>query len=146
MSPTDLAQRLMDLPGSVEVVDLRPAWQIKEFAIAGATSASVPDVMSNPGYLVGKRPLVLVCRDGSVSAAVGGALAGKTDRSIRYVDGGITRYWNDVMRPRGIYTDRMPAGPAAAAPEAAAPRAPAPAAPQAPAPAPKKSKRPSAGC
>ncbi|MBW2285907.1 MAG: MBL fold metallo-hydrolase [Deltaproteobacteria bacterium] len=82
MSPQDLARWITDLPGSIEVVDIRPAWQFAEYHIPGAVNAPVQDVMTNPVYLVGKRPLVIVCRDGSLSAAVGGALVQKSPRPV----------------------------------------------------------------
>ena len=68
-----------------------PAWQFEEYHIAGAAAATPADVLDNPAYLVGKTPLVIVCRDGSLSAAIGGALAPKTERSIRYLSGGMIR-------------------------------------------------------
>jgi rhodanese-related sulfurtransferase len=137
MNPLDLAQRLTDLPGSVEVVDIRPGWQYNEFHIPGSILSSPADVLSNPAYLVGKVPLVIVCRDGSISAAVGGTITPKTERSIRYVSGGVTAYWAEVMKPAGVITEKMvkpPPSPAVPAPKAT------------PAPSKPKRKRPSAGC
>jgi rhodanese-related sulfurtransferase len=116
MSPEDLAKRLMDLPGTIDVLDIRPAWQFTEYHIPGSINVSVPELMGNPVYLSDRRPLVIVCRDGSLSAAVGGALIQKSPRPIRFLSGGVMRYYDEIMRPRGIISDRMttgaPSGPA----------------------------------
>lgn len=143
MSSQDLAQRLMDLPGTIDVVDIRPSWQFEEYNIAGSVSASPADVLNNPSYLVGKTPLVIVCRDGSISAGIGGALAPKTERSIRYLAGGMLSYWNEVMIPAGVVSEGSAAPAKAVTPSAgaAAPTEPVKDAP--PAAAKKRSK---AGC
>ena len=107
MSPEDLAKRLMDLPGTMDVLDIRPSWQFAEYHIPGSKNVDIQDLMNNPGYLADKRPLVIVCRDGSISAAVGGALVQKTPRPIRFLSGGVIRYYDEIMRPKGIISDRM---------------------------------------
>ena len=107
MSARDLARRITDLPGSIEVVDIRPAWQFAEYHIPGAVNAPVHDVMNNPAYLVGQRPLVIVCRDGSLSAAVGGALVQKSPRPIRFLSGGVSRYYDEIARPQGMSRETM---------------------------------------
>jgi hydroxyacylglutathione hydrolase len=147
MSPGDLARRLMDLPGTLDIVDVRPLPQFAEFSIPGSQQAPVEQVMGNVAWLNDKRPLVIVCRDGSVSAAVAGALAQKGTRPIRFLLGGVARYYDEVMRPSGIQSEAVPLTPASApqlapAKPSSAP-APAPAAPTPAAPAPKKR---SAGC
>lgn len=142
IGPRDLARRMMDLPGSMQIVDIRPAWQFAEYHINGAANATPSDVLNNSAYLVGKTPLVIVCRDGSLGAAIGGSITPKTDRSIRYVSGGMVAYWEDLMRPSGVISDKaMP-------PATGAPAPPGPPATQAPAPPVKKpvKKRVSAGC
>jgi rhodanese-related sulfurtransferase len=141
----------MDLPGSIEVVDIRPAWQYEEFHIPGAVHAAVQDILTNPAYRADKRPLIIVCRDGSLSAAVGGALVDKSPRPIRFLSGGVTRYYDEIMRPAGILSDKMtgvaPALPQtpARAPKVMPERAPATPAP-APPPAKPQKKKKSAGC
>jgi rhodanese-related sulfurtransferase len=119
MSPEDLSKRLMDLPESIQVVDIRPEWQYREFHIPGSVNVEVSEVMGNPAYLADKRPLVIVCRDGYVSAAVGGALVQKSPRSVRFLEGGVARYYDVIMRPKGIISDGM--APPSGEPPAAAP-------------------------
>jgi hydroxyacylglutathione hydrolase len=125
-SPADLAQQIMDLPGSVDIVDVRPEWQFLEYQIPGSFNVAIEEVMHNPSYLVGKRPLVIVCRNGSLSAAVAGTLISKTQRPIKFLVGGVGRYWDEMMRPQGIRSPSMngPAGPGRSAPPSAAPTSP----------------------
>lgn len=151
LAPETLAQQLADLPGSLDVVDIRPAAQFAEYHIEGSTNVPVEVLMSNPAYLVDKRPLVIVCRDGSISAALGGALVQKGPRPIRVLSGGVRRYWDEIMRPKGIASDSArgpvaaPASPALPVPAVTAPAVPAgaPAAQPAPTAAPAKRR---AGC
>jgi rhodanese-related sulfurtransferase/glyoxylase-like metal-dependent hydrolase (beta-lactamase superfamily II) len=105
MSVQDLAQRLLDLPGSLEIVDIRPRWQFDEYHIPGSSLAAVSAVLHNPALLVGKSPLVIVCRDGSLSAAVAGAIFSKSERPIRYLVGGVSQYWDEMMPPPGIVNE-----------------------------------------
>jgi rhodanese-related sulfurtransferase/glyoxylase-like metal-dependent hydrolase (beta-lactamase superfamily II) len=142
--PADLAARLMDLPGSMEVVDVRPAWQFEEFHLAGAANVPPDQLMNNPAFLSDKRPLVVVCRDGSVSAPAAGALAQKGPRPIRFLAGGMARYQDEVMRPAGLRSESVPL-PRPPTPALGSP-APAPAAPSAPAAPPAPAKKKSAGC
>ena len=125
---------LVDLPGTFEVVDLRPAAQFADYSLPGSVNADAAEVMANPAYLNGSVPLVIVDRDGSLAMAVGGVLAQKTPRPIKALFGGLEAYWNESGAP-------MP--PSAPALRPAAP-APAPAAPMPAAPEPPKRK--SAGC
>jgi rhodanese-related sulfurtransferase/glyoxylase-like metal-dependent hydrolase (beta-lactamase superfamily II) len=146
VSPSDLSRRLMDLPGSLDVVDIRPAWQFEEYHLPGAAHVPVDQVMNNPAFLVDKRPLVLVCRDGSISASVAGALVQKGSRPIRFLLGGMARYHDEVQRPAGLRSESVPLNPAAlpAVQAPSAPQAPSAVQPASPAPAPAKKK--SAGC
>ena len=145
MGPQDVAERIMNLPGSIQVVDVRPAWQFEEYHIAGAVHTTPANVLNSDAYLVGKTPLVIVCRDGSLSAAVGGTIAPRTERPIRYLSGGMIRYWEEVMRPSGVVSDK--AGRPMAVPPVT-PRQPggSPPAPAMPTPKPVAKKRASAGC
>ena len=54
---------LMDLPGTFEIVDVRPAAQFADFSLPGALNADIADVIANPAYLSGAVPLVVVDRD-----------------------------------------------------------------------------------
>jgi rhodanese-related sulfurtransferase len=147
MSAHDLAQRLHDLPGSLEIVDIRPRWQFEEYHIPGSTQAAVSDVLHNPAFLMGKSPLVVVCRDGSLSAAVAGAIFSKSERPIRYLVGGVSVYWDEIMVPAGIVTESgmdsvqaVPSAPPIQEPQVPLEKK------KAPAPLRPKKKRANAGC
>ncbi len=141
IAAADLKRTLVDLPGTVEVVDVRPAAQYADFSLPGSMNADIADVIANPAYLNGAVPLVIVDRDGSLAMAVGGILSQKTPRPIKVLFGGLEAYWNE---------SGMSAPPATAAAPAAAPAlkpatpAPLPATPGPAVPEPPKKK--SAGC
>jgi glyoxylase-like metal-dependent hydrolase (beta-lactamase superfamily II)/rhodanese-related sulfurtransferase len=141
IAAADLKRVLMDLPGTVEIVDVRPAAQYADFSLPGSMNADIADVIANPAYLNGAVPLVIVDRDGSLAMAVGGILSQKTPRPVKVLFGGLEAYWNE--------SGTAPSPAAAASPMAAptfkpAPPAPAPVAPASATPAPPKKK--SAGC
>lgn len=95
ISASDLKRLLMDLPGTFEIVDMRPAAHYADFTLPGAINADIADVIANPAYLNGAVPLILVDRDGSLAMAVGGILSQKTQRPIKVLYGGLEAYWND---------------------------------------------------
>ena len=99
ISAAELKRTLMDLPTTVDVVDIRPANHFEDYSIAGSRNADVVEVLTSPAFLAGTVPLVLVCRDGSISMAVGGALAQKTKRPIKVLYGGLESYWKETGAP-----------------------------------------------
>jgi rhodanese-related sulfurtransferase/glyoxylase-like metal-dependent hydrolase (beta-lactamase superfamily II) len=101
MSAQELNQTLLDLPGSVEIIDLRPQSSFEDYSVPGSVQASPGDVLSNPSYLTGEVPLVLVCRDGSISMAVGGALSQLTQRRINVLYGGVSAFWDATRKVSG---------------------------------------------
>jgi rhodanese-related sulfurtransferase/glyoxylase-like metal-dependent hydrolase (beta-lactamase superfamily II) len=133
MEPAQLKRMLMDLPGTFDLVDIRPPEHFKDYNLPGALNVDLGELISNPAYLVGSAPLVIVDRDGSLAMAVGGILAQKTNRPIKVLFGGLEAYWNNTGIGSAIQS--VPLAPAA-------PKAPAAAPVQAPV-APKKK---SAGC
>ncbi|MDF1552540.1 MAG: rhodanese-like domain-containing protein [Deferrisomatales bacterium] len=141
ISSADLKRMLMDLPGTFEVVDVRPPAQFADFNLPGSMNADIADVIANPSYLNGAAPLVIVDRDGSLAMAVGGILAQKTPRTIKVLFGGLDAYWNESSAPM----------PPAGSPRAGSPPPPAPGVgPATPSPAPPATpetpKKKSAGC
>ncbi|HRZ86557.1 MAG TPA: rhodanese-like domain-containing protein, partial [bacterium] len=88
-----LARSLSDLPGTLEIVDIRPAAHFADYAIPGSRNADIAEVMKDPSYLAGSVPLVIVDRDGSVAMAVGGVLSQKTKREIKVLYGGVEAFW-----------------------------------------------------
>jgi rhodanese-related sulfurtransferase len=143
IAAAELKRMLMDLPGTFEIVDVRPLAQYADFSLPGSINADIADVIANPAYLNGTVPLIIVDRDGSMAMAVGGILSQRTQRSIRVLYGGLEAYWNDSAAPL------PPVAPAPASVPGVKPAAPgaAPATPAAPTPAaPETPKEKSAGC
>lgn len=96
ISATELKRMLMDLPGTFEIVDIRPPAPYADFSLPGSSNVRIADVVANPSYRNGSVPLVIVDRDGSLAMAVGGILSQGTRRSIRVLHGGLEAYWNDA--------------------------------------------------
>jgi rhodanese-related sulfurtransferase len=94
LSVEELKRLLMDLPDSVEVVDVRPASYFKDYNIPGSVNVDVSDLLYNSRWRNGKVPLIIVCRDGSISMAIGGALSQESDRQIKVLFGGVEAFWN----------------------------------------------------
>jgi len=140
IDPSALKRLRMDLPGTYELVDVRPAEQFADYHLSGARNVELADLISNPSFLTGAGALVIVDRDGSLAMAAGGILAQKTERQIKVLFGGLSAYWNDVEM--GGPVKAVPLEQPASTSPAMQPAAPAHSAPQAPQ-APKKK---SAGC
>lgn len=138
IASADLKRLLMDLPGTVDLVDVRPSTQFADFNLPGSINADIADVIANPAYLNGAVPLVLVDRDGSLAMAVGGILSQKTARPIKVLFGGLEAYWSESGAPVPP-AGSVPAPAPAVRPSPVLPVSPAPAAPQPP-------KKKSAGC
>jgi len=100
ISPADLKRRLMDLPGTFDLVDIRPAQHFADFNLTGSRNVDLVDLMHNPAYLNGVGPLIIVDRDGSLAMAIGGILSQKTPRVIQVLHGGLEAYWAESeLRP-----------------------------------------------
>jgi rhodanese-related sulfurtransferase len=148
ISAAELKRLLMDLPGTFDMVDIRPAAFFKDYSLPGSKNVDIGDLIGNPAFLTGAGPLVILDRDGSVAMAVGGILSQKTQRTIKVLYGGLSAYWSEAEAGTGIVSSPQ-AAPMASPPEVTAPTVPASpnAVPQAPpVQAPKRPKRKSAGC
>jgi hydroxyacylglutathione hydrolase len=138
MSADELRRLAKDLPGTFDLVDIRPADQFKDYHIPGARNADIAEVLNNPAYLTGAGPLILVDRDGSLAMQIAGILSQKTQRTIKALHGGLEAYWKDSGWKESGKAVVAPAPPALPA---------APAKPEAPkAEPPKAPKKKSAGC
>ncbi|MBW1782616.1 MAG: MBL fold metallo-hydrolase [Deltaproteobacteria bacterium] len=123
ISPSELKRLIMDLPGTFELIDLRPEYHFADAHLPGSINIHVADVLSDPGYLVGAGPLVLVDRDGSIAMAVGGILSQKTERPIKVLYGGLEAYWNETRGTppsHGVLQKHAPSPAAASRPVAPA--------------------------
>ena len=99
ISASELKRLIMDLPGTFELIDLRPEYHFADYQLPLSKNIHVADVLSDPGYLVGAGPLILVDRDGSIAMAVGGVLSQKTERPIKVLYGGLEAYWRENQAP-----------------------------------------------
>jgi hydroxyacylglutathione hydrolase len=95
ISAAELKRLIMDLPGSFELVDVRPENHFADFHLPGSVNVHVADLISDPGFLVGTGPLVLLDRDGSIAMAAGGILSQKTERPVKVLYGGLDAYWSE---------------------------------------------------
>ena len=143
ISAGDLNRMMQDLPGTFDLVDIRPQQAFAEYALPGSRRAEIADILSNPGYLTGAGPLVIVDRDGSLAMMVSGILSQKTQRPVKALYGGLDAYWQESELGAAVRAVPLPASemrpqPAASPPSATTP-APAGTAPVTP-------RKKSAGC
>ena len=96
IDPAQLKRILMDLPGTFELVDIRPAEHFKDYSLPGSLNVDIADLINDSVYLTGAVPLVIVDRDGSMAIAAGGILSQKTDRQIKILFGGLEAYWTSA--------------------------------------------------
>jgi len=123
----ELNRLMMDLPGTFELVDIRPPEHFKDYSLPGSVNMDIAELIVNPSFLTGAGPLIVVDRDGSLAMAVAGILSQKTQRPIKAVYGGLDAYWGQsefglpptqaAPQPAGV----RPSVPAAAPPPAAVP-------------------------
>ena len=137
MSADELRRLAKDLPGTFDLVDVRPAEQFADYSLPGSRNADIADVLANPACLTGAGPLILVDRDGTLAMQVAGILSQKTQRTVKALHGGLEAYWKDTGPVDSAKPSVAPAK--AAAPAATPPAAPSPAPPTPP-------NKKSAGC
>ena len=141
ISADELKRMLMDLPGTFQLVDIRPAAYFADYHLPGSQNVDVAEVIGNPAYLTRAGPLIIVDRDGSLAMMVGGILSQKTERSVKVLFGGLEAYWSASIPSAGA----CPAG----SPDVSVPVSPGPmTTPAVPPAAPPTgaSKKKSAGC
>jgi rhodanese-related sulfurtransferase/glyoxylase-like metal-dependent hydrolase (beta-lactamase superfamily II) len=95
MSADELRRLAKDLPGTFDLVDIRPADQFDDYHIPGSRNVDIAEVLNNPTYLTGAGPLILVDRDGTLAMQIAGILSQKTQRTIKALHGGLEVYWKD---------------------------------------------------
>jgi hydroxyacylglutathione hydrolase len=125
ISAADLKRTLLDLPGTFDLIDIRPPEAFAAYSLPGAVNVDVADILASPLYLKGSGPLILVDRDGSLAMAVGGALSQKTWRPIKVLYGGLEAYKKELEVKPQVKEAPAPKGPGKA-PAAAEAKAGAP--------------------
>ena len=153
IGPTELLALTKDLPGTFDLIDIRPAEQVADYAIPGAQQVDVADALSNPAYLTGVGPLIVMDRDGTLAMMVAGVLSQKTQRPIKALTGGAQAYWEATELKAVVREVGLPgvgAGKATSAGNTAGPTPtpakPAPSTPPVQPTSPEKPKKKSAGC
>ena len=128
----ELKRRMLDLPGTFDLVDIRPAKQFADYSLPGARNVDVADLLNNAAHLTGAGPLIIVDRDGSVGMMLGGILSQKTQRPIKVLYGGMEAYWSESELRGAVRAVPLPArtGQPSAAPASGAPSSPTPAIPR----------------
>ncbi len=96
ISAKALLEIIKDLPGTVEIIDIRPKSQVERYNPTGARAADISDVLENLTYLAGDVPLIIIDRDGTLAMMVAGILSRKTKRNIKAVIGGVESIWREV--------------------------------------------------
>ena len=89
----ELKRLMMDLPGTFQIVDIRPAEMFADYSLPDSQNVDIVELASNPSFLVGTTPLIIVDRDGSYAMALGGILSQKTQRPIKVLYEGLESYW-----------------------------------------------------
>jgi rhodanese-related sulfurtransferase len=121
----ELKRLMMDLPGTFQIVDIRPAEMFADYSLPNSQNVDIAELVSNPSFLVGAVPLIIVDRDGSYAMAIGGILSQKTQRPIKVLYEGLESYWMEsgsgvVGIPQGA-TPQIRTAPPAVSPSPAAP-------------------------
>lgn len=95
LSAAELGRLLMDLPGTFDLLDIRPPAQYADYNLPGSTNMDIADLLNNPAFLTGAGPLIVVDRDGSLAMMVAGILSQKTQRTVKALYGGLESYWRE---------------------------------------------------
>ena len=146
ISPADLNRLMKDMPGTFDLVDIRPPEAFQDYALHGSTNGDLADVLSNAAYLAGAGPLIIVDRDGSLAMMVAGILSQKTKRPIKALHGGLDGLWEETELKSAVRAVPLPGGGSKLKGVPAPSPAPQSATPSPPPVAPATPKKKSAGC
>ena len=139
----ELNRLLLDLPGTFDLVDIRPPVMFQDYQLPGSMNVGIAELIHNPAYLTGAGPLIIIDRDGSLAMAVAGILSQKTQRNIKALYGGLEAYWLQNEVPS---MGTVPIPPQASPPGLPSPMSPGPPVPTGPVQKPQRPTRKSAGC
>lgn len=151
ISADEVNRMILDLPaGSYQVVDIRPAAQFADYHLPGSSRVTPDELLSDPSWLSGDGPLVIVDRDGSLAMMVAGVAAQQASRPVKALYGGLQAFWNAadlgaMARPMAVSPTATTSGHASGVPSGSAVDAPSKTTKPAPE-KPQKPKRRSAGC
>lgn len=136
IAPVELKRLMLDLPGTFELVDIRPAAAFADFHLPQARNVDIADLLYDPSYLSGAGSIIIVDRDGSLAMMVAGVLSQKTQRNIKALYGGLQAYWAESELKPVDSAQQTPAKPGETEKPASV----------TPTPQPKSEQKKSAGC
>ncbi len=94
ITAAQLQRMIQDLPGTFEIVDIRPLEQVEDYNPTGARVVDIGDLIESQSWLAGTLPLVIVDRDGTLAMMAAGIISRRTSRPIKVLIGGIEEYWH----------------------------------------------------
>jgi glyoxylase-like metal-dependent hydrolase (beta-lactamase superfamily II)/rhodanese-related sulfurtransferase len=99
IEPSALAAGLLDQPQSYAVIDVRPAWQYREYHVPGALNVAPEALAAHVLTLPTNARIVLADRDGTLAYAIAGATSsalGVRGPMLRVLSGGTARFWREI--------------------------------------------------
>jgi rhodanese-related sulfurtransferase len=96
IAAAELKRMMLDLPGTFELVDIRPADHFADYRLPGSVNRTIEQLLADPDVVGHDLPLVIVDRDGSLGMMVAGMLAQYSTRPIKVLYGGLQAYWNEA--------------------------------------------------
>jgi len=109
ISTEELQRLLMDLPDSFDLIDIRPPQHFADYHLPASTNVEIAELLDNPAYLAGVKPLIIVDRDGSLAMMAAGILSQKTQRTVKALYGGLSVFWTEsTLGATGAGVDAAP--------------------------------------
>jgi rhodanese-related sulfurtransferase len=99
ISPTDVARRLKEAPGSLVLLDVREAWERELAVIEPSLHIPMDEIVERTSELPKDREVVVYCHSGTRSAMVASYLEHHGFSSIANLGGGIDA-WSIVVDPK----------------------------------------------
>lgn len=94
----NLNRLLKDMPDFIEIIDIRPAEQFKDYNIPGSGNIELRKLLEEGVPPEGKT-LIIVDRDGMTALLAAGILSGKLSRQLKVLEGGVEKYWQKNFGP-----------------------------------------------
>lgn len=105
ISAGELLAQNKDLPGSLEIIDIRPLAQIEAYNPLQAKAVDLASLLEDSAWLAGEVPLVVVDRDGTLALMAAAIISRKTHRPIKVLRGGLEAVWRESEA--GFIRDRF---------------------------------------
>jgi rhodanese-related sulfurtransferase len=96
-----LLKMLKDLPENIEIVDIRPSEQIKEYNPLNSAGVDIVELVEGRKFLTGDRALIITDRDGTLALIVAGIFSQRSTRPVKVLVGGVEAIW--LAQESGFY-------------------------------------------